>query len=486
MVPAAAARPALTRLPALELARRLRAREFTAVQVVEEHIAAIEQANARLNAVVATRYDAARQEAVAADRLLARGGALPPLTGVPCTIKEAFAFTGMPHTSGLVARRGVVAQGDAPAVARLRAAGAIPLGVTNTSELCMWFESDNRVYGRTNNAYDARCIAGGSSGGEGSILGSGAVPFGLGADIGGSIRLPCFFNGIFGHKPSPGLVPCTGQFPCAHGEAKRILGTGPMCRHASDLMPLLRLLAGPDGEDETCVAMPLGDPATVSLEGLPVVIVEGNGLLSVAPELVAALHRAGAELAKRGARVRTERIPGLWRTFDIWGAAISSAGGPSFTEHLAAGGPLGRLAELAKCAAGRSAFTLPSLVLTLVEQVPKLMPRRTRWLMEERTRLRADIRARIGDGVMLFPPFPTLAPRHARPMIRPFDFVYTALVNAMELPATAVPMGLSGSGLPLGVQVVGQPGADHMTIRVAEELEAACGGWVEPRPGEGR
>ena len=140
---------------------------------------------------------------------------LPPLLGVPCTIKENFAFVGTPQASGLLARAHIVNDHDAPAVARLRAAGAIPLGVTNTSELCMWMESFNKVYGITNNPYDPTRTVGGSSGGEGAIIGSGASPFGLGADVGGSIRMPAFFNGVFGHKPSPLLIPNGGQYPAA-------------------------------------------------------------------------------------------------------------------------------------------------------------------------------------------------------------------------------------------------------------------------------
>ena len=163
---------------------------------------------------------------------------------MPCTIKENFAFVGTPQASGLLARAHIINDHDAPAVARLRAAGAIPLGVTNTSELCMWMESFNKVYGITNNPYDPTRTVGGSSGGEGAIIGSGASPFGLGADVGGSIRMPAFFNGVFGHKPSPLLIPNDGQYPAATGEADRILGTGPLCRRAEDLELLVRVLAG--------------------------------------------------------------------------------------------------------------------------------------------------------------------------------------------------------------------------------------------------
>src|SRR5207237_4863970 len=135
----------------------------------------------------------------------------------------------------------------------------IPLGVTNTSELTLWIESSNRVYGRTSNPYDARRTAGGSSGGEGAAVGSGGSPFGVAADIAGSIRIPAFFCGVFGHKPSPGVGPNTGLYPPTPGEAARMLQTGPLARRAEDLMPLLRLMAGPDGVDPLGRDVALGD-----------------------------------------------------------------------------------------------------------------------------------------------------------------------------------------------------------------------------------
>ncbi|CAN0591760.1 unnamed protein product, partial [Laminaria digitata] len=181
----------LLQLSATELARRIRERECSSVEVVEAHIQQLLAVNPRINAVVAERLEAAREEARAADRQAERTpGFLPPLLGVPCTIKECFAVKGMPQCAGLVARKDFRAEIDATTVARLRAAGAIVLGVSNTSELCMWMETNNRVYGRTNSPYDSGRIVGGSSGGEGAIVASGASPFGLGSDVGGSIRMP--------------------------------------------------------------------------------------------------------------------------------------------------------------------------------------------------------------------------------------------------------------------------------------------------------
>jgi len=209
---------------ATELARMIRDREVSSRDVVEAHIRRIEEVNPSLNAVVATRFDDAREEARRADVLISRASApgdVSPLCGVPCTVKEAFALEGMPNTGGLLSRKGKVARQDATTVSRLRSAGAIPLGVTNVSELGMWVESNNLVYGRTASAHGRRRTSGGSSGGEGAIVSAGGSPFGLASDIGGSIRVPAFFNGVFGHKPTGGLVPNSGQFPLADGRPPR-------------------------------------------------------------------------------------------------------------------------------------------------------------------------------------------------------------------------------------------------------------------------
>lgn len=387
----------------------------------------------------------------------------------------------MPNTSGLVARRDVVVTEDATAVARLRAAGAIPLGVTNVSELCMWMESANRVYGRTNNPYDPSRIVGGSSGGEGAIVGAGASPFGLGSDIGGSIRMPAFFNGVFGHKPTGGLVPGTGQYPIAENEALRYLTTGPIARRAEDLMPLLRVLAGPDGRDAGCRALPLGDPSAVDVATLTVFDVADNGALEVAADLRDVQRAAADALARAGARVERTRFDGLRASRDVWGAMMSAAADTPFGELLGGGRRVRGGPELARWLAGRSAHTLPSIVLVLIEGLTARMPARIERFVAAGRVLKAEIEARLGaHGVMLYPPYPSVAPPHRRPLFPPFNWVYTAILNVLELPVTQVPLGLNPAGLPLGVQVAAAPGNDHLTIAVALELERAFGGWVPP------
>ena len=468
---------------ATQMAAALRRGETRSVDLVEAHIKRIEAVNPRLNAVVADRFEAARAEASAADARLASEPheSLPPLHGLPCTIKECFAFVGMPNTSGLVSRVGYAPARDATAVARLRTAGAIPLGVTNVSELCMWMESDNRVYGRTNNPYDPRCIVGGSSGGEGAIIGAGGSPFGLGSDIGGSIRMPAFFNGIFGHKPTGGLVPGTGQYPFSENDARRFLTTGPLCRRAEDLLPLLRILAGPDGEDTGCLPWTLGDPTDVDLSRLRVIDVPDNGAVRIHRSLRRAQIRARDELAGRGARVETRHIRGFERSFALWSAMLAEQSETSYRSLLGAGEPIDYLRELPRSLTGASPYTLPSLGLALLEQITERTPGNTRRTAEAGRALRRELEDLLGDdGVLLYPPYPAPAPRHRKPLLPPFHWVYTAILNVMELPVTQVPMGLDGRGLPLGVQVAARHGRDHVTIAIAQALERRFGGWRYP------
>lgn len=470
----------LLMLSATELARRIRNKEVSSREVVQAHIHQAQRVNPYLNAIVRDRFQAALTEADAADAAIARGHKkLPPLHGVPCSIKENFAFTGMPQASGLVSRRHLVSDHDAPTVARYRAAGAIGLGVTNTSELCMWMESNNRVYGRSNNPYDPARIVGGSSGGEGAIIGSGASPFGLGADVGGSIRMPAFFNGVFGHKPTPGIVPNTGQVPMPTGDILKYCVTGPLARRAADLMPLLKILAGPDKGDSLSGSIlldDLDDPAEVDLGGVEVISIAGNGRYRVSHDMRRAQEKALQALTPHVHSVRRDAVAELRSSFEIWGAMMAAAGGPSFASQLGGGSDIPLLKEFGKWFVRQSDHTLPALGLALTEKVP---------LPGKYLSMGASLRERLLDlmgdnGVILFPPYTRVAPRHYVPLARTFDWTYCGIINVMQFPSTQVPLGLDDDGLPLGVQVIGPPGKDHLTIAVAMKLEELFGGWVPP------
>jgi fatty acid amide hydrolase 2 len=471
---------------ALEIAAAIRAGQLTSEQAVTQSIERCREVNAVINAIVKDRYDDALKEAKAADRAIAKAraagtlvelAAKQPLLGVPCSVKESIQMKGMPNTAGLANRVGVQIEKDAPPVAAMRKAGAVVLGVTNTSEACMWMESFNKVYGLSRNPYDPSRTVGGSSGGEGAIVGSGAVPFGIGADVGGSIRMPSFFNGIFGHKCSPGLISNVGQFPESTGEIDRYLSTGPMCRRATDLEPLARIMAG-KGQDQL---KPVGE---VDLSKLHVLRFVKERAVSPDADQLRAIDRSVAALQARGARLRTIDLPLMGKAFHLWSAMLASAGSEKlFADHLfGSRNPLYPLREFVRIAMFRSDNTLPLVGLSLIEHVPDLLPRRQQRLVQEAKDLRAQLRDALGDdGILVTVPYPTPAPKHYVPLIPPLKFVNCAIFNAMSLPSTAIPTGLNAEGVPTGVQVVGNEGNDHLTIAAAVALEEALGGWKAPR-----
>ncbi len=480
----------MLRTSATELALRMHARDLSPVEVVRAHIERIEAVNPQINALVERRYDAALHDAERAERRIAghragRDEPLPPLLGVPCTIKSAFAVEGMPWNAGLAARRRIVAREDGLTVARLRSAGAIPMGLTNVPEGLMWFETYNALYGRTGNPYDPGRTAGGSSGGEGAVVGSGGSPFGLGSDVAGSIRLPAFFCGVFGHKPSGGRVPCDGQFPPTWGPRARVLSTGPLTRRAEDLLPLTRILADPDWRDGRgrSHGWDVGDAlAAGDARDLRVLVVEDNGRIPVRPEMRAAVRRAGRALADRGARVEPWSHPSLRRSLELWLGLMDEAQGWTFAEILGDGAaiPLGR--SMLRAALGRGQHILPSLMLCAFERTAPTFS--GDWLTrfaDEGRALAAELEDRLGDdGVLLHPPFPRTAMRHRVALLRPYEFAYCALFNVLRLPSTQVPLGLGATGMPLGTQVVGAEGRDALTIATARVLEAELGGWTPP------
>jgi fatty acid amide hydrolase 2 len=345
----------------------------------------------------------------------------------------------------------------------------------------MWMESNNAVWGRSNNPYDATRIVGGSSGGEGSIIGSGASPFGIGADVGGSIRMPAFFNGVFGHKPTPGIIPNTGQYPHAEGEAGRYLCTGPLCRRAEDLTPLIRLAAGPDQVDPFTRPFSLPDPDLSLLRGMRVILITTNHLRRPSDPLVASMRRAADVLAAEGADVREVSLKSLRASFSLWSGLMSAASETSFASHMGGGPEVSPWVELARLFVGRSNHTLPAIILAIAEGLPGIDTADAAPLKQRAAEVRAELLEQMGPGgVILYPPYTRTAPRHREPLLTPLDFLYTALWNVLEFPVTQVPLGLDERGLPLGVQVVGAPYEDHRTITVALALEQALGGWVPP------
>lgn len=464
----------------------MRAGQLSPVELVDAHIARVQQVNPHLNAMVADRFDDARADARAAQARLAAGGQdLPPFLGVPCTVKEFFAVRGMPKTGGVVARRDHRPDQDATAVARLRAAGFIPLGVSNVPEGGLWMETTNLIYGRTNNPWDLTRTPGGSSGGEGALVGSGASPVGLGSDIGGSIRIPAAMCGTVAHKPSAGLVPNSGQFPDTMDGTNAFLSSGPLVRRVEDLWPLLKILAGPDGIDIHCQARDLPDPMSVDLGKLVVIPLETNGRVAVDDSMRQGVRLTTAALQARGAQVRELRLDRLRSAVEIWSAMMAAAASKPYAEILGQGRRISVVAELMRSTIGRPRYSIDALMVTAGETLADLAPSLQRRFVEEGRLLREQLDQLLGDNaVIIHPPYTRPAPKHRGPWTTPFDFGYTAIFNVMQSAVTVVPTGQDSRGLPVCVQVVGSQGQDHLTIAAAAAIEAELGGWqmAEPRP----
>ncbi|XP_066259735.1 fatty-acid amide hydrolase 2 [Euwallacea similis] len=470
------------------IAMKIRTGKITSEQVLDSFIERIKEVNPILNCVVADRFEEAKKEAQAADELIKSGTVSQetlakekPFLGVPFTTKDCIAVKGLIHSAGLYCRKHIRAESDAVVVTRLKQAGAIPIGLTNVSELCMWWESANNVHGRTNNPYDTSRIVGGSSGGEGCAQASAASAFGIGSDIGGSIRMPAYFNGVFGHMPTPLTVPLNGQYPEPFTEEQRkFLRIGPLCRRSEDILPLLKVITN------NLPALRLDE--SVDLKKIKFHYQEcdtGAKLVSaVAPEIRELFSKITKHLEKaHGIKTNKVHLKRFSKSAPMWFANMKSPSGPTFAEQLTnLNGRVSPWWELVRWLVGKSNHCFIALATCIMEKGGcSYGDKKYQYLVKERDVFRLEMLDLLGDdGVLLYPTHPTSAPYHNQPLVKPFNFSYTGIINVLKLPATNIPMGLDSTGLPIGIQVIANEYNDRLCLAVARELEKAFGGWVPP------
>ncbi len=452
------------------LARAIRARDVSSLEVVDACLARIDAVNPRINAVVRLAGDA-RDRARDADAALApREGReapdLGPLHGVPFTIKDSLDTAGVVTTAGTVGWRYRVPTRDATVVARLKAAGGILLGKTNTPEFTWSDETDNDVYGLTSNPYDLERTPGGSSGGAAAIVAAGGSPFDIGSDTGDSIRQPAHVCGIAGLKPTSGRVPRTGHHPGFAGLFESFTQLGPLARRVEDLELLLPILAGPDGEDPHVVPAPLGEPGQVDVGRLRVVTFSDNGMRTPTPETRAAVAAAAQAIEATGARVDERVPPDLAAAWEAWDALIGADGHAWLQRLIAAAGT-----------PGWGSYTtrgwisphppLPGDQLTaLVERADAIRARLLRWVQDV--------------DLIVCPAMPQPAIRHGESTASWFGDTYSDIHNLTGWPAAVVRAGTSAEGLPIGVQLVAAPWREDVVLAGARVVEAASGGWRRP------
>lgn len=478
-------------LSALEIAEKIKSGELSSQDVVNRHIHRIEEVNPAINAVVEPCFERAMEEARKKDLALTNMTAsekskLPLFYGVPFTAKEMISSEGMKSTLGSVHRKSQIMSKDATVVSRLKEAGAILIGTTNVPEVGFWFECDNLVYGRTNNPHDPKRTSGGSSGGEGAIIGSGGSVFGIGSDIGGSIRIPAAFCGIFGHKPSDRLVPFTGHVPVYHDNAKDLVGNyypftvlGPMARKAKDLYPLLQTMIGPDNYDQETkkdfkLKPLIKNPSDLKVYSLPRPVIHGT--TETSDEIASAVTNATKYLEALGSETNNLPSKTFLRAFDLWTGRAWSMEGRNFPEYLSAGQKIDFRSEFSKVFFRKGNYTLPSLLTAFLDTYGSDRSQKEVFQLELKI-LKEKLTGLLGnDSVIILPVHPRVAVKHNATISRPFDFSYTGVFNALGFPATSVPMGLNADKIPLAVQVVAAENQDHLCLSVAEWLESGFGG----------
>lgn len=445
--------------PATELAEAIRAKEVSSVDVVRAHLERIEDVNPKLNAVVQITADSALDEARQADAAQARGEIRGPLHGVPMTIKDLFATAGTVTAAGTEGLESFVPRQDATVVSRLRSAGAILLGKTNTPEIGFRFATDNFVYGRTNNPYDLERIPAGSSGGAAAIVAAGGSPFDIGSDGGGSVRLPAHFCGIAGLKATAGRIPRTGHIsdPLALGATEAYIQVGPLARYVADLSLILPIIAGVDWRDPMIVPAPLADPAAVDVGQLRVATYTDNGITPPTTETATVVQTAALSLADRGAVVTEDRPPHMESSADHWLELFLADGGEGIQETLRSLGTREMHPFLE--------WTTEREAVTTVEHIRLL----ARW-----NKMRRDCLAFLENyDVIVCPVNAMPATRHDE--ATPFNYTY--VYNLLGWPVAVVRCGTSPEGLPIGVQVVARPWREDVALAVAQHLEATFGGW---------
>lgn len=467
----------LTSKSATELIALIRSRVISPVEIVAAHLRRIEEINPALNAIVTIAGDAMdRARQAEADMISGKNNG--PLHGLPVTVKDTIDTAGLRTTAGSRVRADHIPERDAPAVARLKSAGAIILGKTNTPEMAIPYETDNLVFGRANNPHDMQLTPGGSSGGEAAAIAACLSPAGLGSDLSGSIRVPAHFCGIAGLKPTAGRVPMEGHTPAATGPLSLGACIGPMARRVEDLALLFNVLADPTQFEISCTDLLL-EPH--QLRGLRVAWYSNDEVAPVSEEIRGAVESSANLLADAGLEVLQENPPGISKGSQLWIELFATAAAGEITSLY-----LRREEE-----AGPNVAKL----LREVDEQPKgfddriKVAERLAAAVLERERLREELLQWMKTTPLLLAPVgATVAFEHGAERVKTNGhsisifraFSYSQTFNVFGLPSVAVPVGCTAGGLPIGVQIIGRPFEERTVLGAATIVEEALGGWRRP------
>ncbi|MDO8688701.1 MAG: amidase [Dehalococcoidia bacterium] len=476
-------------LTASELAKAILGKDISAVEALNAHLRQIRRHNPGLNAIVTLNEEEAQRRAREADAALARGQVWGPLHGVPVTFKDAFETSGLRTTAGHRPLARYIPKRDATVVARLRSAGAIVLGKTNLPALGGDYQTDNKVFGRSNNPWDPSRTPGGSTGGGAAAVAAGLSPLEIGSDIGGSIRVPAHFCGVFGLKPTEGRVSGAGHIPPLPGaplNTRHLISFGPLARSVVDLRAALSIMAGADGLDSNASDVPLDTPQDRPLCERRFAWTDDFGGVPVTPETRSALEILATELRRLGCRVERRNPP----DFDFQAAWRTCYEISSFERH--ASGPL---IERLIMIWGTSVMPRKSPIMKGFARGLRMRASSYSMALAVRDRLIDSLERFLQDwdawlcpaaSIPAFKHRSTLA--HGRPFRLegrrvPYEMAaaaYTVPFNLTGSPAVVLPVTQSREGLPIGVQLVGRRWRDMDLLAIADHIAEVTGPFRRP------
>ena len=475
---------------AVELSSALAAKQVSAVELAQDAIGRIERHDGKINAICVRDFARGLDAARAADAARGRGETRP-LLGLPLTVKESYNIAGLPTTWGFPAQKDFMPADDALSISRVKQAGAVILGKTNVPLGLADWQSFNEIYGTTSNPYDLGRTPGGSSGGSSAALAAGYGPLSLGSDSGGSLRVPAFHCGVYAHKPTFALVPSRGHTPPPFPPLpldRDLAVIGPMARSSADLSLLLDVIAGPDPlEAGTAYRLALPPPRHDALNDFRVLVVDTDPVMPTNAVVRAAIDRLAANLGKAGVRIGRDSplLPDFAASSRLYMRMLMSFFGATSPP------------ERVEAALAGAANLQPDDMSLGAERLRGMVLSHRDWVLADggRARLRAQWRELFKSfDAVICPVMPTPAYLHdhspeqekrrinidGKDYVYPDQLAWPGIATLPGLPATAIPIGLSPEGLPIGVQIVGPWLEDRTPLKLAELIEREFGGFVPP------
>ena len=453
---------------ATKIADRIRKKEVSSLEVINIYFDRINSINPLLNSVVQTCPERALNEAKFADKAISEKRSVGPLHGVPLTLKDSLNTEGIISAAGTTGRSKFIPEKDSTVTSRLRKAGAILLGKTNTPEFTHSAETDNLVYGRTNNPYNIKKMPGGSSGGSAATIAAGGSALDIGSDTRGSIRLPAHFCGVAGIKPNSGRVPRTGHIlDYSMGAIESLTQNGPMARYVEDLILTFPIISGADWIDPAIVDMPLGDPGKVKIKDLKIAFYTDNKIKTPSDEIKESVHKSVKILENAGAYVE-EAVPHAFTMIPEIDSKLLGGDGKGWLKRLIASSGTEKLS--------------PDIQNRLKEIEPITTSEFTQ-VLEDLDHYRSQMTLFMKNyDAIITPTAPFVACDHGQTWSEEnkLFFTYTSAYNMTGWPGAVVRVADSEDGLPIGVQIISRPWREDVALAIALHIENITGGWKKP------